>query len=303
MKNIYNLKIKLLSKDSPYFPKNLLSLSDCPDMLFILGNEKILNNTSVSIVGTRKSSQLGDELAFNISQKLSKQNITIVSGLAKGIDSKAHRGSFNNGKTIGIIAYGFNYLQSSSDMKIVTEILNNGGTIISEYFPDTPPQAFCYLKRNRLVATISFITIVIEAPIKSGALNTAKIALAHNKKVFAIPWNINIQSGEGCNFLIQNKVTLLTNYTQILNALNIPHENILNINITKVSDSDFSNIPQEFLELYKFILSHENVTKELIYSHFSNNNISSINSKLTLMELEGLIVYNFGKYKRGHLLK
>ena len=147
-----------------------------------------------------------------------------------GIDTNAHLGTFDNGKTIAIIACGFNYLFESQNEKIVKEILKNNGTIISEYFPDTPPQAFTFLRRNRLIATISNATVVIEAPIKSGSLNTAQTALKYNKKVFAIPWNINYIRGEGCNFLIQNKVSLLTNYKQILMYLNISPNPMPNIN-------------------------------------------------------------------------
>ena len=291
----YFSKIKLISKDSDFFPKRLLDLDDCPDVLFVLGNEKILNTTSVSIVGTRNSSILGNEIAFTLSQNISSNQITIVSGMAKGIDTQAHLGALQTGKTIAIIACGFDYFFKSRDSKLITEIIKNDGAIISEYFPDTMPQAFTFLKRNRLIAAISDITIVVEAPIKSGSLNTAKTALNYNRTVFAIPWNINVLRGSGCNFLIQNQAHLLTDYKQILNCLKVFQNS--DIHIETISTNYLNNfnsakikIPVEFSDLYNFIKDNEPVNKQMLYSTFSKKDISDLNSKLLLMELQDFII-------------
>lgn len=298
--DLEKFKIKLIFKKSLQFPKQLYNLADCPEMLFVLGNEQILNSFSISIVGTRNSSILGNNIALNLSKNLSNNNIVIVSGLASGIDTQAHLGvlSSNNPKTIAIIACGFNHLLANSkNIKLVKEILNNNGAIISEYFPDTPPQKFSFLKRNRLIAAISDITIVIEAPLKSGALNTAKIALSLNKKVFAIPWNIDTFRGEGCNTLIQNGAQLLTNHTQILtffnltnSTLSVPKPSSKNKSIIPLVTNSNKIIPKEFTSLYKYISKYEPISKENIYTYFSNENIADINSKLLLMELENIIL-------------
>ena len=285
---MYN--VKFISKNSKYFPKNLLDLPDCPEILFIIGNEKILNNTSVSIVGTRNSSESANKIAFDLSQKLSSAAISIVSGLANGIDENAHQGTFNCGKTIAIIASGFNHI-SNSKLYLVNQIIANGGTIISEYFPDVPPQKYSFLKRNRLIASFSRALIVVQAPSKSGSLNTAKTAKALGRTIFAVPWNIDTFRGIGCNNLIENGARILTSHTQVLESLNYKFTNLTNIN-TQDSPIPLINeitIPTEYKKLYEFIQKNEPCPKNIIYSKFSNENIADLNSKLTLMELENLI--------------
>lgn len=292
---MFNLKI--ISQDSEYFPKKLLDLPDCPEVLFVIGNEKLLNTFCISIVGTRNSSHTGNEIAFDLSQKLSSCGITIVSGLADGIDTNAHSGTFECGKTIAIIASGFNHI-SSQKKSLITKIVNNGGAVISEYFPDVPPKKYSFLHRNRLIAAISEALIVVEAPIKSGAINTAKIAKKLNRKLFTIPWNINAFRGEGCNNLIESGAKILTNYKQILESLNYTYRNsiLVNTNNTCKSTIKHKTIPEEFKNLYKFIEDNEPCSKEKIFSNFSNKNIANINSSLTLMEFDNLISFKENEY-------
>ena len=284
-------KIKYILKNSKYFPQGLLDLPDCPEMLFVIGNEKILNTTSISIVGSRNSSCLGNEIAFDLSKNISMTNIPIVSGLANGIDTQAHLGTLGFGKTIAIIACGFNHI-SAQKIPLINEIINNGGAIISEYFPDVSPKKYSFLQRNRLIAAISKALVVVEAPIKSGALNTAKIAKNLNRQLFVIPWNINTFRGEGCNFLLNNDAKILTNYKQILVSLNHTYTNNKKTSNNTVNFK-IKNIPSKFKILYDFIKKNEPCTKIKIYSSFSDENIATINSNLTLMEFEDLI-----KFKR-----
>ena len=297
-KNSYLSPIKLISKDSAYFPKNLYKLPDCPEILFVLGNEKILNHFSLSMIGTRTSSKLGNEIAQELSSKLSSEGITIVSGMASGIDTHAHIGASLDSKktygtTIAIVACGFEHIFTQKNTYLIEKIIKSGGAIISEYFPDTPPQPFSFLKRNRLVAAISEALIVVEAPLKSGALNTAQSALKLNKPVFAIPWSINLSKGEGCNNLLKNNAHVLTDYTQILSFFHISSK--VNVTVSQLTNttqamSHTTNIPTEFKKLYHYISQNHPTTKDSIYSHFSSENIATINSKLILMELQNLII-------------
>lgn len=309
-------KIEIISKDSPYFPKNLLKLSDCPDILFTIGNKEILNSFSVSIVGTRNSSTQGNEIAFDMSQNLSSNNIVIVSGMASGIDTQAHLGAIN---TIAIVACGFSHLFAKSNLEIINSIINSGGAIISEYFPNTPPQKYTFLNRNRLIAAISNATLVIEAPLKSGALNTAQIAKSLNKPVFSVPWNINLSKGKGCNSLLENGALLLTNYTQVLVYFKITSSNLINplpsSNIKSAINSNMNsninsnintnmnpsikpnkNIPKTFLPLYKYIKQNEPVSINQIILAFEADNISKINSNLVMMELQQYIKLQDNNY-------
>ena len=293
-----NKNIKLISKDSKFFPKNLYNLSDCPDVLFVLGNEKILNNFSISIIGTRNSSKLGNEIAFDLANKLAYNNITIVSGMASGIDTQAHTGALSNpgflaNTTIAIIACGFNHIFTSKNKSLIDKIIQNNGAIISEYFPDSPPQNFSFLRRNRLIAAISEALIVIEAPLKSGALNTAQTAKKLSKPVFVIPWNINIIKGQGCNNLLKDSAHILTDYTQILSFFNIPDKYVNAVNSLNNSNHEtpqIINIPKEFIKLYDYISQNSPITKNNIYSNFQEETIATINSKLILMELQNIII-------------
>ena len=283
-------KIKIISKSSKYFPKKLLNLPDCPDVLFVIGNEKILNDICVSIVGTRNSSELGNKITYDLARNLSSLGITIVSGLANGIDTEAHSGTLKNGKTIAILASGFNHI-SNSKLYLTNQIIANDGAIISEYFPDVAPQKYSFLKRNRLIAAFSDALIVVQAPAKSGSLNTAETARLLNRTIFAVPWNIDTFRGVGCNKLIENGAKILTDYTQVLESLNYSHttSSILNKTQTLISIHKHSPISKEFNSLYEFIRKNKYCSKDYIYSHFYTENIADINSKLTLMELENLI--------------
>jgi len=280
--------IKLISKNSEFFPKKLFDLEDCPDILYILGNEKILNNFSLSIIGTRKSSNLGNDITFNLAKDLSNNNITIVSGLASGIDTQAHLGAISS--TIAIVAYGFNYF-THTNLPLIENILKNNGAIVSEYFPDTPPKKFTYLKRNRLVAAISNGVVVTEAPAKSGALYTANLALTLSKPVFAIPWNINVSRGLGCNYLLERKAHILLKHEDILNYFkknNFSFEVSCNVK-TQSSPNNILKVPKPFINLYNYIKQNEPIPKESIYSYFQDIEISTLNSNLVLMELQDLI--------------
>lgn len=312
--NFYNSKTHVFSnfhiipKESKYFPKNLLSLQDCPDILFVLGNKEILNSFCISIVGTRNSSALGNKIAFDFSKELSNNGITIASGMASGIDTNAHLGALN--KTIAVIACGFEHIFSKKNNTIIENIINSGGAIISEYFPNTPPQKFTFLDRNRLIAAISEATIIVEAPLKSGALNTVQTAQTLDKPVFSVPWNINLSKGQGCNKLIENGSHILLDSNQILNYFNkLPQtqssQNLLlkteALNIISSSSADKSskinsNIPSEYLPIYKYIYKNDYVTKNDIYLAFVNESISALNSKLTLMEINNLIKFEDTKY-------
>ena len=300
-KNTLSPYIEIISKDSEFFPKNLFILPDCPDIIFVICNKHILNTFSISIVGTRNSSPLGNELSYKFSKELSSNNITIVSGMASGIDTQAHLG----GTSIAVIACGFNHIFIPKNIPLIKSILDSGGVIISEYFPDTPPQKYTFLNRNRLVAAISNATLIIEAPLKSGALNTAETAYMLKKPVFAIPWNISLKRGEGCNSLIGSKANILISTKQIIdffklhNSFDLKQKNNSansNLKTSLTSHSRIQNnssmlisIPKEYAELYKYIKENEPVNKNSICASFKHISVSSINSTLVLMELKSFI--------------
>lgn len=183
--------IKLISIRQPKYPKKLHHIYDKPAFLYIRGNEEILDDDSIGIVGCRLCSENGKNLARMISRQIANQNINIISGLAIGIDKYAHLGALDSdiGKTVAVLGTGVgeNDIYPYQNYKIFERILENGGTIISEYCIGSKPEKEHFPARNRIISGLSDKVIVVEAKRKSGSLITANWALEQGKDVFAVP--------------------------------------------------------------------------------------------------------------------
>ena len=200
MKRIIH-EIKELDIAYPYY---LFQIDNRPKKIYVVGNLEILRNDCVAIVGTRKCSKVGLKHAYNLAYKTARQNKTIVSGLALGVDSSAHKGAINaGGKTIAVLAHGFSTIYPKENIKLATEIINSGGAIITEYnFYDKPyPENF--KKRNRIISGLSKDVYVIEAGLDSGAMITANYALEQNRNIYVLPGKINDKNYYGSNKLIR----------------------------------------------------------------------------------------------------
>ena len=274
--SIYN-NVKILNHDHPDFPNKLKNIENPPEILFALGNTKILNDTSIAIVGSRKCSDYGKNCAFNLANEVSKNNIRIISGLAEGIDTYAHKGSVSN-KTIAVIGSGFNNIYPHSNNKLINEIIANDGVIITEYFFDIPAYPFNFPKRNRIVAALSEGIVVIEAGENSGALITVDIAQKLNKKIYVVPANVDNIYSKGSNKL------LYSNVKAALSATDILEDFIDNQLATKTISI---NIPKEYESIYNILKCNPQSADSL--SKNLNTPISVINSNLTMMELGGYV--------------
>lgn len=183
--------IKYIKRGEKYFPRNLEKLKDCPDIIYVLGNEKILNEFSLAVVGARKCSNFGREFANKISKELTAHGINIISGLASGIDTASHEGSIEaNGKTIAVLGGGVNMIYPKENTKLYEKILENDGVIISEQMPNTPTMNYYLHNRNRIIAALASGIIIIEAREKSGSLITANYAKKLSKKIFVVPGSL-----------------------------------------------------------------------------------------------------------------
>ena len=202
---IYQIYIQLLKK-----------IYDSPVSLYIRGDKRILNGENIGIVGCRDCSDYGKKAAKYFAYNLSKKGINIVSGLAKGIDSYSHIGTFQNeGKTIAVIGNGLDMIYPKENLELANEIIKRGGTIISEYPCGTKPDKMKFPARNRIISGISSGIIVIEAKEKSGTLITVDFALEQGKDVFVVPGNINSINSVGTNDLIKQGARLVTTYEDI----------------------------------------------------------------------------------------
>lgn len=206
------------------YPQLLKEIYDPPVSIYIKGNKNILNNKNIGIVGCRECSDYGRKSAKYFAYNLSKQNINIVSGLAKGVDSYAHLGCLSTykenkicGKTIAVIGNGLDVIYPKENIGLASEIIKSGGVIISEYPCGTKPDKMNFPARNRIISGISSGIIVVEAKEKSGTLITVDFALEQGRDVFVVPGNINSVNSVGTNDLIKQGARGVTRYEDVLN--------------------------------------------------------------------------------------
>ncbi|PIY07844.1 MAG: DNA-protecting protein DprA [Flexibacter sp. CG_4_10_14_3_um_filter_32_15] len=196
--------VKILIYTDKDYPKRLLRHEDSPYILYYKGNADLNAQKTVGIVGTRKATEYGKEMTQKIVRDLTKYNPLIVSGLAYGVDIFSHRASLENGlDTIGVMANGLDKIYPAVHKNTAFEMIDQGGLLTEECF-GTTPDAPRFPQRNRVIAGLSDVLIVVEAAAKGGALITAHIANAYNCEVFAVPGNLNSASSAGCNRLIRN---------------------------------------------------------------------------------------------------
>ncbi len=200
----------------PNYPERLKHCIDAPIMLYFRGNTDLNAPKILSIVGTRRASQYGKKLCHSIIKDLQDSNMLIVSGLAYGIDTQAHKSSLEYGiATIGVLAHGLDRIYPTVNKSLAEKMLNKGG-LLTEFMSETNPDRVNFPKRNRIVAGLADAVLVIESALKGGALITADIANSYNRDVFAVPGRPSDSSAEGCNFLIKtNRASLVQNANDI----------------------------------------------------------------------------------------
>ncbi len=190
---------RLVFYDDEEYPELLREISHPPILLFVKGE---VTCPCVAVVGTRRATSYGRGIAQEFSWKLASSGITVVSGLALGIDTWAHRGALRGGRTVAVLGSGPLNIYPASNRALAEEIAQRGA-LVSEFFPEDGPAKFRFPLRNRIIAGMSFATLVVEAPLKSGALITAHLALDYGRDVFAVPGDINRRTSQGTNRLIQ----------------------------------------------------------------------------------------------------
>ena len=216
----------LLFADQPDYPAQLLAIYDPPPLLFYRGDKSRLNQAQIAIVGSRKPTAHAQKTTFDMAQYLAQAGYIITSGLAMGVDKRAHLGALAQteseyqGRTVGVMGTGIDVNYPNHHDKLFSQIIDQGGCIISELLPHTLPHKHTFPRRNRLVAGLSLATIVTEATIQSGSLITARLTSEQGKQVFAIPSHIDNSNAEGCHHLIREGATLIYHPQQVLEDVN-----------------------------------------------------------------------------------
>ena len=206
------------------YPKQLKHIADPPPFLFVRGNIQVLSQPQIAIVGSRKTSQTGHQVAEQFALALAQQGFYITSGLAHGIDASAHRGALQAGQdqTLAVMGTGVNLCYPTANQGLYRQIVEAGGAIVSEFMPNTPAREYHFPRRNRIVSGLSLGVLVVEAALKSGSLITAQTALEQNRQVFAIPGHIYNEHSRGCHQLIRDGAMLVDEPQQIVDELDLP---------------------------------------------------------------------------------
>lgn len=212
-------QIKLISIRDEKYPNKLHNIEDKPAFLYVRGDETILDDDAVGIVGCRMASHMGKEIARILGRELANRNINIVSGLALGIDKYSHLGALDSeiGKTIAVLGCGVGDedVYPYENYKVFERILEKGGAVISEYGLGSKPEKNHFPARNRIISGLSDKVIVVEAKKRSGSLITANWALEQGKDVFAVPGNILAKNSVGTNNLIKEGAFLFSTIQDI----------------------------------------------------------------------------------------
>lgn len=198
------LDITLINRSSDLFPKGLKDIPDAPYSLHLRGDMTLLNNPIAGIVGARKATKYGKRAAYEIAKVLSKEGYTIISGLAKGVDAKAHRGGLcHKASSIGVIGSGLDYIYPKENTKLYLKMYNEG-LVISEFYLGEGPKSYNFPRRNRIITGLCDFLIVIEASMESGTMISVRHANNQGKDVLALPGSIYSKMSEGTNLLIRD---------------------------------------------------------------------------------------------------
>ncbi len=277
----------ILSKGSDDYPDLLSRLSDSPDQLYVSGNVDALHLPAIAIVGSRNPTRGGMQNAFEFARYLGRCGFVIVSGLAQGIDTAAHKGALAaNAPTVALLGHGIDKIYPASNKALSEDIVGNGA-LVSEFPLGSPPRREHFPQRNRLISGLSLGTLVIEAAKRSGSLITARLAGEQGREVFAIPGSIHNPLARGCHELIRQGARLVESADDILNELAplVSHvmQNQAAIEPTKMEsarDADYQSLLNA--------LGHDPASVDQL-AEKSGLTIDQVSSMLLILELEGEI--------------
>lgn len=285
--------LKDLGSNHRDFPALLKEIPDPPSRLFYRGSLPDPGQAHIAIVGTRRATTNGLNIAKNLAKELASAGVAIVSGLALGIDTAAHQGALAaKGKTIAVLGTGLDRVYPEQNTALAEEILAKGGGILSEYEPRTPSLPHHFLERNRIVSGLCLGIVVIEAPEKSGALSTASHALQQNREVFVVPGPVNHPNYKGSHGLLRAGARLITTASEILDDLNlIKPEN--SANPLALTWNSLDRHQQSVVGVLRDAGEPLNVDK---IGDLTKMDISAVNRNLTMLLIRGIVKEEAGRY-------
>ncbi len=281
LEKLDRLNVTILTWDSPDYPSLLRQVANPPPILYIRGQLTPADDWSLAVVGTRRATTYGKECTRLLASGLAENNITVVSGLAYGIDTEAHSTALKaGGRTLAVLGNGVDHFYPPENKKLAQAIIENGA-LISEYPLGTRPESGNFPRRNRIISGLSLGVLIVEGAIQSGARITADYALEQGRDVFAVPGSILRTGGGGPNHLIQNGATLVTKIEDILEELNL-------MMVSQHVEAR-AIIPDNETEATLL----QNLSAEPVHvddlGRLTGLTASEISSALTIMELKGMV--------------
>lgn len=283
---MYKDNIHVLCYNSKSYPNGLNCIKDKPYALFYKGNLDVLNKPSFAIVGTRHPSFYGQKIAALLSKELSKAGACIVSGMALGIDTYAHKSAIieNHANTCAVCGCGLNVNYPVQNKELKESILQMGGLILSEYTANTSPRSYFFPYRNRIISGLSRAIIFVEGDIRSGGMLTVDRAIEQNKQVYAVPGNIDARFSKGPNYLISSGIAnAISDVEDFVQSLNISE----NSSFLYTTDNIKNELDDIQLKIYNLLEIESASFDEIVYK--LNINPNELQSAVGYMELLGYI--------------
>lgn len=290
------IPVEKIIKESSDFPPQLKEIKDCPEALYVKGFQSpIVFERCVAIVGSRNMSPYGSRVVKKLMRELADLNVVIVSGFMRGVDLESHRSALEMGlRTIAVLPYGIEKILTSEQEELANLIISSGGMVVSEYDGDQDPQKWMFVKRNRIIAGLSLVVIVVEASDQSGSLITAEMARSYSRPVYAVPGNIFSDTSEGTTVLLKSIAKPISSAFDIKELLDADGvSGIPAYASSRVRDA-FSFDSLEKLILKK--LESLPMTIDEVISHINRDEPREIGVRMSALYLKGCLEERDGKY-------
>lgn len=278
-------KIQRMTSGQPVYPALLKEIRDYPKELYYIGDPKLLEEKCVSIVGSRKTNQYGRSTAYSFGKALGQRGITVVSGMAVGIDTCAHEGALQEkGNTAAVLACGLDLCYPPRNRELKGKI-ESAGIVLSEYPPGTAAQRYYFPQRNRIISGLSPLTVVVQAGNRSGALITAELAADQGRDVGAVPGNIDSEYNLGSNKLLREGAFALTGVQDLLEASGV----------SVLSEPEAERmLSDEEKQLYFLLCSHGEMSLDQL-AFYLKKPVNEVGSLAIVMEMKGIVFSAMGK--------
>lgn len=278
-------RIQRMTSGQPVYPALLKEIRDYPKELYYIGDPKLLEEKCVSIVGSRKTNQYGRSTAYSFGKALGQRGITVVSGMAVGIDTCAHEGALQEkGNTAAVLACGLDLCYPPRNRELKGKI-ESAGIVLSEYPPGTAAQRYYFPQRNRIISGLSPLTVVVQAGNRSGALITAELAADQGRDVGVVPGNIDSEYNLGSNKLLREGAFALTGVQDLLEASGV----------SALSEPEAERmLSDEEKQLYFLLCSHGEMSLDQL-AFYLKKTVNEVGSLAIVMEMKGIVFSAMGK--------